>query len=349
MTDIVLIMPGNPSNTLCSMADATLGNTDVTVLCDYDNIPDLRNKKILFAVELDGAGLNIPMLSIISKLYKRGSNALSGSTASIIIRSCTELYTKSVSQDIIYLANNLGCRFPGHPAVEATVNLENFRTWQKQLNMSLEDICLELCNRLGKRLLNDNLDKVSKPNILALHSSFRKTSNTLELWHMISRHLSTCSITELHVENGEVLDCKGCSFKTCTHYSMQNSCFYGGVMVKNILPAIEKADAVVWICPNYNDAVSANLTAVINRLTALYRKTGFYNKTVFSVIVSGSSGSDSVAKQLIGALNINKGFRLPPYSSISEIANDTGEILKVPGINLRAEQFAGNMMEEIKV
>lgn len=119
-------------------------------------------------------------------------------------------------------------------------------------------------------------------------------------------------------------------------------------MVSDILPAIQKADAVVWICPNYNDALSANITAVINRLTALYRTTSFYNKSLFSIIVSGNSGSDSVAKQLIGALNINKGFRLPPYFSLMEIANDTGEIKKTAGIRDKAYKFAEHMISEIK-
>jgi multimeric flavodoxin WrbA len=165
---------------------------------------------------------------------------------------------------------------------------------------------------------------------------------------MIEQNLKDCSIQELHVENGRVQDCIGCSFKTCMHYSSQNSCFYGGFVVEEVYPAIEKADAVVWICPNYNDAVSANLTAVINRITALYRRVPFYNKTLYSVIVSGNSGSDSIAKQLIDALNINKGFRLPPYFTIMETANDPRAVEKIPDIELRALKFADNLINEIK-
>jgi hypothetical protein len=62
--------------------------------------------------------------------------------------------------------------------------------------------------------------------------------------------------------------------------------------------------------------------AVINRMTALYKRVKFGDKTLFSVVVSGNSGSDCVAKQLIGALNINKGFRLPPYFALTATAND---------------------------
>ena len=47
----------------------------------------------------------------------------------------------------------------------------------------------------------------------------------------------------------------------CLHYGEQGECFYGGVMVQEVYPAIREADAVVLLCPNYNDALSANLTA----------------------------------------------------------------------------------------
>ena len=98
----------------------------------------------------------------------------------------------------------------------------------------------------------------------------------------------------------------------CLHYGEKESCFYGGVMVENVYPSVRAADAILMVCPNYNDALSANLTAFINRLTALYRKRQFYDKALFAIIVSGYSGCDIVARQLIAALNMNKSFYLPP-------------------------------------
>lgn len=351
MNKITVIMPGHISEQLESMVEAAVGSIDKDIIYGLNDLPDLKNKKIIFAAELNNAGTNIKLLEIFSELFERSvceedPDPLSGSSGALLIHSPGELYTKSASQNIIFLANQLGCEFLGHPVVEAAGNLENLKTWQKRMDMPLHDICRELSKKLGERLIAYAPKQVVNPNIVALHSSYRKTSNTLELWHMASKNLDSCSITELHVENGDVLDCKGCSYKTCTHYSMQNSCFYGGVMVKDILPAVQKADAVVWICPNYNDALSANLTAVINRLTALYRTSNFYSKTMFSVIVSGNSGSDSVAKQLIGALNINKGFRLPPHFAITAVANDTGEIKKVMGIKEKARDFARNIISQ---
>jgi hypothetical protein len=40
--------------------------------------------------------------------------------------------------------------------------------------------------------------------------------------------------------------------------------------------------------------------AIINRITVLYRRVKLGDKTLFSVVVSGISGSGRVAKQLIG-------------------------------------------------
>ncbi len=112
--------------------------------------------------------------------------------------------------------------------------------------------------------------------------------------------------------------------------------------------AIEEADCVIWLCPNYNDSFAANLTATINRLTVLYHKQSFHKKCMYGVVVSGNSGSDSVGKQLIGALNLNKGFRLPPYAVFAETANDPGSILKVKDIEKKASLYAEYFKKEFK-
>ena len=88
---------------------------------------------------------------------------------------------------------------------------------------------------------------------------------------------------------------------------------------------------------------NANLTAFINRLTALYRTQSFRQKALFALVVSGYSGSDLLARQLIGALNMNKGFYLPPRFVMMETANKAGELMARPGIVDRAEAFAHSM------
>lgn len=348
MKKVYLIIPGEISHKLSKMVEAATNGLDTFIIKDSASIPDLRDKKIIFAIQLDSLGYNIALNEILIEIGRRGDNALYGASAVILINSPNDLYTKSISQDIIFKTNLMGCRFPGHPVVEGIEGLKNLRAWQKQLDLSLEDISVQLCGKLRKNFMLDNPEPLDNPRILALHASSHSTSNSLMLWNMIKKHIKNCTLEEYHVENGTIVDCKGCSFKTCMHYSNKKSCFYGGAATKEILPAIERADAVVWICPNYNDAISAKLTAVINRMTVLYKRTKLYNKTLFGVIVSGNSGSDSVAKQLIGALNINKGFRLPPYFAIMAIANDPGEIMGVKEIDKKVKDFGENIIKEIK-
>ncbi len=349
MENIFLIMPGKISDSFAEIVKIATENCPLTIIRTVKDLPvDLQNRKIIFAIELDECGFNLPLFEMLLKLKKRGNDALSGSRAVIIIQSSSELFTKSTAQKMIFLTNQMGCRFPGHPVVEATHNLNNFLTWQKTYNLPLVEIYREQARELVKKLKDENLKLINRPKILVLHSSLFKTSNTLMLWKMVKEGLGGEDIRELHVENGTVVDCRGCSYKTCIHYSEEKSCFYGGIMVKEILPAIEEADCIIWLCPNYNDAISAKLMAVINRMTVLYKRVKFGDKTLFSLVVSGNSGSDCVAKQLIGALNINKGFRLPPYFALTATANDPGSIMKVPGIGQKAKEFAENVKREIK-
>jgi len=349
MENIFLIMPGKISDSFAEVIKVATENYQLTIIKTIQNFPaDLRNKKIVFAVELDECGFNIPLFEMLLKLKERGDDSLLGSSAVIIIQSSNELFTKSTAQKIIFIANQMGCRFPGHPVVESTYNFSNFLTWQKTFKLPLIEIYKKQSKELVKKLTEENLKLIKKPKILVLHSSLFKTSNTLMLWKMVKESLSGEDIRELHVENGTVVDCRGCSYKTCIHYSEEKSCFYGGIMVKEILPAIEEADCIIWLCPNYNDAISAKLMAVINRMTVLYKRVKFGNKTIFSIVVSGNSGSDCVAKQLIGALNINKGFRLPPYFVLTAIANDPGSVKSIPGIDKRVKKFAENIRREIK-
>ncbi len=166
----------------------------------------------------------------------------------------------------------------------------------------------------------------------------------------MKRGLSGISVRELGLRNGTLSDCSGCPYKMCLHFGEQGSCFYGGVMVEDVYPAVREADAVLLLAPNYNDALSANLTAFINRLTALFRTTRFYDKLLFGIVVSGYSGSDLIAEQMIAALNMNKTFYLPGHFAMMETANQAGEAMALPGIEKRMEQFAqvirGNLLSE---
>lgn len=343
-----LILPEKPSSLLKEMINATTKNIEYEVLENFEQLPDLKNINIIFAIELPITGISNNLNNFFLELFNRGFDSLLGSEGIVLVHSQYQYFTKTTAQSIIFKSNLLGCRFPGRPLVEATGNLDNLIPLQKVYNLPLEEICLYLCSELGERFTNDKITKVKKPKILAIHSSNRNTSNTLTLWDMIKENLDITDITEINIQNATIVDCIGCPYKACKHYGQQTKCFYGGIIVQEVYPALLKADALVFICPNYNDMITANLVALINRLTALFRKTKFYDKTLFSIIVSGHSGGDALAKQLISSLNINKTFKLPPYFALMAVANDRGAIRKVPHIEELAKKFAENIIINIK-
>nr|WP_312577188.1 NAD(P)H-dependent oxidoreductase [Sedimentibacter sp.] len=347
MEKLMVLMPGQISERLGNMLKYSLEGYEYEIIKTSDEILDMRNRRILFAVELGDTGINIELSKMLEKIELSSNNFLKNSVGSIIINSKNEFFTRDTARKIILYANMAGCTFPGRPISEATGSLQNFNTYKKIQDMDLIDICLNDCRETVKRLMNFNAVTIKNPHILTLHASNYKTSNTLTLWKMVKDNLKGFEINEIHIENGSVRDCKGCMYKACKHYSESTNCFYGGVMVDEVYPAILDCDILIMLCPNYNDAISANMSAVINRLTALFRKTKFYDKYFYAVIVSGHSGSDIVAQQLISALNINKTFMLPPKFALMETANDIGDIERIKNITDKAAEFAENIRKNV--
>ena len=312
------------------------------------NLSDFNHQhRLLFSVQLDSLGLNLTMLNILKKLTVSCPQLLSSSTGFLVVQSVNEWHTKTFASWLMFTLNDLGCGFMGHPLLEMTAGLNNLNRWEQTAKISRQHLIQQLGTKSFHRFLAFQPTRFQRePRLTVLHASHRTTSNTLSLWHLVKQHLTKVQVEEYHVANGTVLDCIGCPYQTCLYYGRQQSCFYGGDIIKELFPAIEKSDGLVWICPNYNDSLSANLMAVINRLTALYRTHSFYEKKIFAVIVSGNSGSDAVARQLIDALCINKGFQLPPSFCLTATAYDPGSLLQVPGIEKRAATFAALMMNE---
>jgi multimeric flavodoxin WrbA len=303
----------------------------------------MQNRRILFAVELGKTGINLELYRMLEKISISGANYLKNSVGCIIVNSQNEFFTRDVGRRIIFYANMAGCTFPGRAISEATGSLKNLRTYQKKYSRDLLELCHIDCRKVVENLISFKFPRYEKPRILVLHASNYKTSNTYTLWKMVKKHLDQSLIKEIHIENGSVIDCKGCSYKDCKHYSESSNCFYGGIMIEEIYPAVKECDILVMLCPNYNDSISANMAAVINRLTALFRQVKFYDKCFYSIVVSGHSGSDLIAQQLISAVNINKTFVLPGSFALMETANEQGEIYKVEKIEEKAYEFAQNM------
>lgn len=309
----------------------------------------LQNARVLFAVPLDESGVNPAFYNLLAFL-RTHPGYLDRSVGGVLVDGPGGLYTKAMGRELVLAASMAGCAFPGRPLVEGTGDLRNFAVQAKNAGCSLEEAYRLAAADLAQRVLDFSPSRHSRPNLLVLHASNRATSNTLALWSQCRKRLAeACDITEIGLRNGTLEDCAGCPYTMCLHYGEKGGCFYGGVMVQEVYPAIREADAVVLLCPNYNDALSANLTAAINRLTALYRTTPFTDKAVFAIVVSGYSGGDIVASQVVSALNMNKGFWLPPEFCLLETANDAGTAVTLPGIGERLDKFTINILRQLSI
>ncbi len=326
------------------LADATEG-VDARF---FDDLPDretVAGGRLLFAVAIGAAGLNSRYTKLLLRL-RTEPDLLDGCVSGLIVDGGSEFYTKEIATELAFALNAAGSALIGRPLVEGTGSLANYRVLAKRDGTDLAGAYRNAARTLVDRLRTDEFPRREKPALLALHASSYRTSNTMQLWGEVKKRLGdTCAIEEIGLRNGTIFDCAGCPYTACTHFGEAGRCFYGGLMTDEVWPAVRRADAVVLLCPNYNDAISANLTAFINRLTGLFRQTRFYDKAVFAIVVSGYSGSDLVARQLIGAMNMNKSFYLPPRFALIETANDPGEAVALPGIDGRIDAFAGRIRE----
>lgn len=308
----------------------------------------LTNRRILIAVTLDEYGLQREAIEFLRHL-RMNPNALSNSVGAVLLDGQTELYTKEVARMLVFDANRAGCRFPIRPLVEATGSLRNFDVLSGVHGVDRYTAYQNAARELVVRLLSDSAPKVARPNILMLHASNRDRSNTLALGERVAQLLKeTCDVTELSLLDGTISDCNGCTYKECTHFAEQESCFYGGVIQEAVYPALARCDGLLLCCPNYNDAPGAQFLALNNRLNALLLRGEQFDKALFAIVVSGYSAGDLVAKQLLNGFCLNKPFRLPPYFALLETANDPGTALELPNIDPRIRTFASGIEDAFR-
>ena len=320
-----------------------LTGQEVCTIHTAEELDGLAGRRLLFALPLGDTGINTQYIRILARL-RREPGLLEGCTAGLLVDGASPLYTKSTAAELVLAASLAGCAFLGRPLVEGTDTLSNFQVQADNLGCDLPGAYRAAARELAGRLWGEEFPRREHPELLVLHASSHHTSNTMDLWAGVKERLGAAfHCTEIGLRNGTLSDCSGCPYTTCLHFGERGGCFYGGVMQDEVYPAVRAADALVLLCPNYNDALSANLTACINRLTALFRQTRFYDKAVFAIVVSGYSGGDILARQVAAAMNMNKSFYLPPRFALLETANRPGEALALPDIQKRLDAFAQNL------
>ncbi len=348
---ITLIHPAPDSGWAGQRLDGVLRHAlagqEFQVVRRAEELSGLEGRRLLLALPLGDTGVNLEYTRMLSRL-RREPKLLEGCTGGLIVDGAGELYTKSAAAEAVLAMNRAGCALVGRPLVEGTGSLANFAVQAKNLGAGLMGAYRHAAAELAGQVESFGFPKKERPEVLVLHASSHHTSNTMDLWSKVRERVEgRCDLREIGLRNGTLSDCSGCPYTMCLHFGEQGGCFYGGVMQDEVYPAVRAADALVLLCPNYNDALSANLTACINRLTALFRQTRFYDKAVFAVVVSGYSGGDTVARQVISAMNMNKSFYLPSRFALIETANDPGQALALPGIGERLEGFAQNILDTL--
>ncbi|MCI9156684.1 MAG: NAD(P)H-dependent oxidoreductase [Lawsonibacter sp.] len=348
---ITLIHPtpdsGWAGQRLDSILKRALAGREVRTVRTAAELSGLEGQRLLLALPLGDTGVNLEYMRLLVRLRKE-PGLLQGCTGGLIVDGAGELYTKSAAAEAALALNMAGCALVGRPLVEGTGSLKNFTVQAKNLGVGLMEAYRHAAAELADQVECFAFPQKERPEVLVLHASSHHTSNTMDLWSQVRERVEgRCTVREIGLRNGTLSDCSGCPYTMCLHFGEQGGCFYGGVMQDEVYPAVRAADALVLLCPNYNDALSANLTACINRLTALFRQTRFYDKAVFAIVVSGYSGGDVMARQAISAMNMNKSFYLPPRFALIETANNPGQALALPGIQERLENFAWNILDTL--
>lgn len=300
----------------------------------------LQGRRLLFAVAVDAGGPDPSFYAFLRRL-RQEPKLLEGCTGALVVDGSTELYTKAAAQELVTAASFAGCLFPGKPLVEATGSLYNQHIRARNLGLGWQETYFYRVKELVNRLKTFEAPRFVRPKILMLHASDNQRSNTLQLGRALcSRLTDCCDIREVQLLNGTVHDCRGCGYHACLHFSQNNTCFYGGAISDEVLPAIREADVLLFLCPNYNDALSANLMALINRMTNLVVQSDLSCTYLGAVVVSGYSGGDLVARQLMSAMCLNRGCILPPHFCLLQTANDPGDAMASEGMSDRLDAMA---------
>ncbi len=342
MIDVVLPRKGER---LSAVLQTALSGSEYRLVQPGDS---LQNKRVLFALATDAQGMDAETLRLLRAL-RRDETCMDGSIGALVVDGEGELYTKQLAQSIVLAANRAGCTFFGKPLLEGTGSLYNQHILARQQGMSLRRTYEARALELVRRLSDFTPPRFAMPKLLVLHASEPGRSSTLWLWQELKKRLADrCELREISLQNGTIHDCRGCSYSACLHYAQNGVCFYGGAISETVLPAIAESNAMLFLCPNYNDAVGANITALFNRLTSLLLQSDLYDKYLFGIVVSGYSGSDLVAQQLLGAMCLNKTAMLPPRFAMLQTANDLAAVQAIPDLHRQLDAYADNLMNSIK-
>ena len=127
-----------------------------------------------------------------------------------------------------------------------------------------------------------------------LHASSRATSNTLALWGLVRDRLpARWSVREIGLRNGNPGGLRRLPLHHLSPLRGAGRLLLRRVMVQEVYPAIREADAVVLLCPNYNDALLRKPDGGRQPADGPVPDRILQDKAVFALVVSGYSAATS--------------------------------------------------------
>ena len=153
-----------------------------------DALHPVAGRRVLFAVSLLHGGVNLGWYAMLSAIRQNG-HFFDGCRGAVLVDGDGELYTKSAARELVFAANQAGCAFMGAPLVEATGSLENFHIRAMLRHTDYLSAYTACARELVDRLLADTAPVREHPNLMVLHASNRKTSNTIALWERMAPRL----------------------------------------------------------------------------------------------------------------------------------------------------------------
>ncbi|NLK57784.1 MAG: flavodoxin family protein [Tissierellia bacterium] len=316
---------------------------DYTVCTPQECDLSTPNGRILLAAHLQSHSYDPALLRWIEDcgLFPPGTRM------GVFVYSPTALHTREAGVQLLYHANKAGARMPGRSLVEAAKNLDNLTPLSAPLHKSPAEILQDQLNSLARRLEQEIVRK-ENPRLSVWTIGKPDASATLSIWDLIRPHLSGIQIDLLSFGNENIRDCRGCAYELCKKMGEASRCIYEDYVVEKLYPSIEAADGILILTPNYNDMLPANFVSAINRMTALFRKRKFFDKNLYSLIVTGHSGAELLSRQLISALHINKTFALPPHFTWEVRAHNVQSVKENPALPAQAQIFAETIVESLK-
>lgn len=300
--------------------------------------------RVLLCASLNSIGYDRHLLDFFARA--QGRNLLEEAVLGVVVESPTPLHTREAGVQLLYHANKLGACLPGRSLVEATNDMENLLPLSLPLGKTPAEILESQLQGLARRLSQEKPIR-ENPRLSVWTIGRPQLSATLAIWEMIRPHLSGVEVELLSFGNENIRDCRGCAYELCKKMGQETRCIYEDYVVKELYPSIERSDGILILTPNYNDMLPANFVSSINRLTALFRKRKFYDKSLFSLIVTGHTGAELLSRQLIGALHVNKTFALPPRFSWEVRAHNVDAVAQNASLPAQARNFAERIVSGI--